>query len=83
MQTLWRLLLTIEGAAGTTMERQTEALPLLLPPAVKRALAHLRDKTRDPTVALVIELNCECTAGDQDRLCEELRGEGWEHAVLK
>jgi hypothetical protein len=79
MQALWRLQLTAEGAAGTVLERLTEAPPLLLPPAVKKALAHLEDKVRETTVEMVIELTCECASSERRGLCEELRGEGWEY----
>lgn len=79
MQALWRLQLTADGSECTTMERLAEAPPLLLPLVVKKALAHLQDKAHDTTVAMVIELTCECPFGDQLVLCEELRGEGWEN----
>ena len=79
MQALWRLQLTADGSACTTMERLTEAPPLLLPAVVQKALAYLQGKDREATVSVAIELTCECAPGDQPGLCEELQEDGWEH----
>ena len=78
MQALWRLQLTTDGSACTTMERLAEAPPLLLPTVVKKALAHLQGEDREATVTMAIELTCECASGDPLDLCQELREEGWE-----